>query len=194
MSTHDTDVGASGAAGPGTPAPPALPALARSGWRWLPLAVFMIVADQLTKAWIEARFELYQSWPVLPVLDITRLHNPGAAFSFLADAGGWQRWFFTGLAFAVSAAIVYWLRRIDAAQQRALAAGLALIVGGALGNVIDRLQHGFVIDFVHVHWGRAYFPAFNLADSAITVGAALLLLDAWQEWRRERAAARGAGP
>ena len=81
-----------------------------------------------------------------------------------------------------------------AAQQRALAAGLALIVGGALGNVIDRLQHGFVIDFVHVHWGRAYFPAFNLADSAITVGAALLLLDAWQEWRRERAAARGAGP
>lgn len=189
MNTRDTDVGAG--KGSSSAAEPPLSA-ARSGWRWLPLALLTIFADQATKAWIEARFELYQSLPVLPVLDITRLHNPGAAFSFLADAGGWQRWFFTGLAFVVSAAIVYWLRRIDAAAQRALCVGLVLIVGGAIGNVIDRLQHGFVIDFIHAHWGAAYFPAFNLADSAITVGAALLLIDAWQEWRRERAAAGGA--
>ena len=194
MSTRDTEVEADRGAPVGqgsTDTSSTRPTLARSGWRWLPLTLLLIFADQATKAWIEARFELYQSMPVLPVLDITRLHNPGAAFSFLADAGGWQRWFFTALAFVVSAAIVFWLRRIDAAQQRALAVGLALIVAGAVGNVIDRLQHGFVIDFVHVHWGQAYFPAFNLADSAISIGAALLLLDAWHEWRRERAAARG---
>lgn len=165
----------------------------RSGWRWLPLAIAIIASDQVTKAWIESHFDLYESVAVLPVLDITRLHNPGAAFSFLADAGGWQRWFFTGLALIVSVGIIWWLRRVDARQQVPLAAGLALIMGGAIGNVIDRLQHGFVIDFVHVHWGAAYFPAFNVADAAITVGAGLLLLDAWHEWRRERAAARS-GP
>ncbi len=162
----------------------------RSGWRWLPLSIAIIAFDQLTKAWIESSFELYESVVVLPVLDITRLHNPGAAFSFLADAGGWQRWFFTGLALVVSIGIVWWLRRIDPRQQLALSSGLALIMGGAIGNVIDRLQHGFVIDFVHVHWGAAYFPAFNVADAAITVGAGLLLVDAWNEWQRERAAAR----
>jgi len=163
----------------------------RSGWRWLPIAIGIVLVDQISKAWIESHFNLYESIAVLPVLDITRLHNPGAAFSFLADAGGWQRWFFTGLALVVSTGIVWGLRRIDPRQQLALAAGLALIMGGAIGNVIDRLQHGFVIDFVHVHWGDAYFPAFNIADAAITVGAGLLLWDAWQEWRRERAAARG---
>jgi signal peptidase II len=162
----------------------------RSGWRWLPLSIAIIVVDQITKAWIEARFDLYQSIAVLPVLDITRLHNSGAAFSFLADAGGWQRWFFTGLAVVVSVGIVWWLRQIHPRQQLALAAGLALIMGGAIGNVIDRLQHGFVVDFVHVHWGAAYFPAFNVADAAISVGAGLLLLDAWYEWRRERAAGK----
>jgi signal peptidase II len=168
-----------------------LPRPRASGWRWLPLAIGVIVLDQLTKAWIEARFALYEALPVLPVLDITRLHNPGAAFSFLADAGGWQRWFFTGLAVVVSAGIVWWLRRVPAREQALLAAGLALIMGGAIGNVIDRLQHGFVIDFVHVHWGGAYFPAFNVADAAITIGAGALLIDAWFEWRREGAAARG---
>ncbi len=168
-----------------------LPRPRASGWRWLPLALGVIVLDQLTKAWVEARFELYESLAVLPVLDITRLHNPGAAFSFLADAGGWQRWFFTALALLVSAGIVWWLRRIPAREQALLAAGLALIMGGAIGNVIDRLQHGFVIDFLHVHWGAAYFPAFNVADTAITVGAGALLIDAWFEWQRERAATRG---
>lgn len=161
-----------------------------NGWRWLPLAAAVLVADQLSKGWIEARYALYESTAVLPVLDITRLHNPGAAFSFLADAGGWQRGFFITLALVVSLGIVLWLRKLDGRREAVLAAGLALILGGALGNVVDRIQHGFVVDFIHVHWGRAYFPAFNIADAAITVGAGLLIWDAWREWRVERQRAR----
>lgn len=162
-----------------------LPASA-SGWRWLPLSAAVIALDQVTKALVERSFELYESRVLLPVLDLTRAHNPGAAFSFLAGAGGWQRWFFSALAAGVSIAIIVWLRRIPGTSQRLLAAGLSLIVGGALGNLIDRLRHGYVIDFVHAHWQQAYFPAFNAADAAISIGAALLLLDAWFEWRRER--------
>jgi signal peptidase II len=116
------------------------------------------------------------------VLEITRYHNTGAAFSFLADAAGWQRWLFTALAIIVSTALVVWLRRIDRGDT-ALASSVALILAGALGNVIDRLRLGHVIDFIHFHWGEHYFPAFNVADSAITIGAALLLLDAWLEAR-----------
>src|ERR1700722_6012537 len=147
---------------------------------WVSAAVILL--DQLSKAVIERTLGLYQSIAVLPVLEITRLHNTGAAFSFLADAAGWQRWLFTALAFIVSAALVIWLRRIDRGA-RVLASAVALILGGALGNVIDRLRLGHVIDFVHAHWGEHYFPAFNIADSAITIGAALLLLDAWLEPR-----------
>jgi signal peptidase II len=159
-----------------------------SGWRWLPLAVGVVVLDQLTKVLVEGELELYESRTLLPVLDLTRLHNPGAAFSFLAGAGGWQRWFFSALAGIVSIAIIAWLRRLPAASHRVLAAGLSLIVGGALGNLIDRLRHGYVVDFIHAHWGLAFFPAFNVADAAISSGAALLLLDALLEWRRERGA------
>src|ERR1700722_890326 len=147
---------------------------------WVSVAV--IALDQFSKAIIEHSLNLYQSISVLPVLEITRLHNTGAAFSFLADEAGWQRWLFTALAFIVSAALVIWLRRIDRGA-RVLASAVALILGGALGNVIDRLRLGHVIDFVHAHWGEHYFPAFNIADSAITIGAALLLLDAWLEPR-----------
>jgi signal peptidase II len=114
----------------------------------------------------------------LPVLEITRLHNPGAAFSFLAGAAGWQRWLFTALALIVSAALALWLRRIERGTT-VLACAVALILGGALGNVIDRLRLGHVIDFIYVHWGQHYFPAFNVADSSICIGAALLLLDTW---------------
>lgn len=160
------------------------PAARQSGWRWLPLAAGVVVADQLTKGWIERAFVLYESVKVLPILDITRAHNPGAAFSFLAGAGGWQRWAFTALALGVSVAILLWLRGVISRSQPVLAAGLALVLGGALGNVIDRIEHGYVVDFVSVHWGSAYFPAFNIADAAITIGAGLLLLDAWLEWRR----------
>jgi signal peptidase II len=172
----------------------ARPSAMQSGWRWLPLAVAVVLADQLSKGWIERAFALYDSVALLPVLDITRLHNPGAAFSFLAGAGGWQRWAFTGLALAVSLAILVWLRGVASRSQAALAAGLALILGGALGNVLDRIEHGYVVDFIHVHWGRAYFPAFNVADAAITVGAGLLLLDAFLEWRRDRNAGKWGTP
>jgi signal peptidase II len=152
----------------------------RGGLVFLWLTAAVIAVDQLSKAAIEHGLGLYQSVTILPVLEITRLHNTGAAFSFLADAAGWQRWVFTGLAIIVSAALVLWLRRIDRGA-RVLASAVALILGGALGHVIDRLRLGHVIDFIHAHWGEHYFPAFNIADSAITIGAALLLLDAWLE-------------
>ncbi|HVP34616.1 MAG TPA: signal peptidase II [Steroidobacteraceae bacterium] len=167
----------------------ALPAAA-SGWRWLPLTAAVVVLDQVSKAWVLQHFALFERVQVTPVLDIVLTYNTGAAFSMLADAPGWQRWVFVALALGVSAVLLVWLRRLAAATHALIACGLALIVGGALGNMIDRLRLGHVIDFIHAHWGTHYFPAFNVADSAITVGAALLLLDAWREARgsrRERA-------
>lgn len=167
----------------------ALPAAVDSGWRYLPLAAAIIIADQLSKAWILARLALHDSFTVLPVLDILRTHNTGAAFSFLAGAGGWQRWFFTLLALGISAGIVWWLRRLDGRQQSVQALGLALVLAGALGNAIDRLRFGYVVDFIGVHWNDAWFPAFNIADASITIGAGLLLLDALLEGRRSKAKA-----
>lgn len=158
-----------------------------NGWRWLPLTLGVIVLDQITKLLIIDRFEYGEMLPLLPVLDLTLVYNRGAAWSFLAEAGGWQRWFFATLAIAVSAFIVVWLRRLKARSQWLLSCALALILGGALGNVIDRIRLGHVIDFVHAHWGDASFPAFNVADAAITVGAAMLLLDALLESRRAKA-------
>jgi len=166
-------------------APRTLPAAA-SGWRWLPLTALIIVADQAIKAWMVHHFALLERVHVLRVLDIILTYNTGAAFSFLSDASGWQRWLFVLLALGVSAALIVWMRRLHAAVHGLLACGLALIVGGALGNMIDRLTLGRVVDFIHVHWRQAYFPAFNLADSAITVGAFVLLIDAWRETRAAR--------
>lgn len=162
-----------------------------SGLAWWPLAAVTLVLDQITKAMIEARFALHESLYVLPVLDIVYARNPGAAFSFLANAGGWQRWAFTVFAVVVSVIIVWTLRRMPLAGQRLQCAGLLLIVSGALGNAIDRVRHGYVVDFVAVHWNDAYFPAFNVADSCISVGAGLILLDAVRQWLRERQVARG---
>jgi signal peptidase II len=155
-----------------------------NGWRWLPLTAAVIVIDQITKLAIVSRFELYDQLKVLSVLNITRAHNPGAAFSMLAGASGWQRWFFTLLALGVAVVIVLWMGRLKARTQGLLACSLSLILAGALGNLIDRLRLGHVIDFIQVHWDDAYFPSFNVADSAITIGAALLLLDALLESRR----------
>jgi len=163
-----------------------LPPAAASGWRWLPLAAAIIVADQAVKAWMVHHFALLERVHVLGVLDIILTYNTGAAFSFLSDASGWQRWLFVVLALGVSAALIVWMRRLRAAVHGLLACGLALIIGGALGNMIDRLTLGRVVDFVHVHWRHHYFPAFNLADSAITVGAVVLLIDAWRESRAAR--------
>jgi signal peptidase II len=163
------------------------PALADSGIRLLWISVLVIVIDQLTKLWIERTMVLGDAFAVLPVLDIVRAHNTGAAFSFLATAGGWQRWAFSLLAVTVSIGLIYWLRTITRATHALLATGLALILGGAIGNVIDRIEHGYVVDFVSAHWGIHYFPAFNVADSGISIGAALVVLDAFREWRREQA-------
>jgi len=158
----------------------------QSGWRWLPLSFALVVFDQWTKGWIERNYELGEYTPVFFWLDIIRLHNPGAAFSFLADAGGWQRWFFTIFAVGVSVMLFVWLRKVRLKTEPILAIALALVLSGAVGNVIDRIEHGYVVDFIHVHWQQVYFPAFNIADSAITIGAILLLWDAFADWRRRR--------
>jgi signal peptidase II len=156
---------------------------------WLLLSAFVVLADQLTKSYITQHYGEFEFTTVLPILDITRMHNVGAAFSFLATASGWQRWLFIALAVGVSLAIIVWLWRMPRGEHHLLAAGLALVLGGAIGNVIDRIRLGHVVDFIHFHWDRAYFPAFNVADSAITVGAACLLLDALLEPKRSRAKA-----
>jgi signal peptidase II len=154
---------------------------------WLWLAVAVMALDQWTKRLVVERFEEFDRIVLLPVLELMRLHNEGAAFSFLSTAGGWQRWVFIALGVAVSAAILVWLRRLPPKGQGLLAAGLSLILGGALGNVIDRVLWGHVIDFIRVHYEQHYFPAFNVADSAITVGAMLVILDNLLEYDRARA-------
>ena len=159
--------------------------LNRGSLPYLGLSLAVVAVDQLTKFLIERHLALFESVSVLPVLEITRLHNTGAAFSFLADEAGWQRWLFTALAIIVSIVLALWLRRIPA-YARVLATAVALILGGAIGNVIDRVRLGHVIDFIYAHWDRHYFPAFNVADSAICVGAGLLLLDTWLSGRRGR--------
>ena len=163
--------------------------------RWLTLTALVIALDQLAKALVLGHYQLYEKTELLPFLEILRLHNRGAAFSFLASAGGWQRYAFTGLAILVSLGIVAWLSRLRAREHALLAAALSLVAGGAIGNVIDRLRFGYVIDFIHVFQPGVWdFPAFNVADSAITLGAGCLLLDALLESRREKRAARRAEP
>lgn len=143
---------------------------------WLGLSVLAIVLDQWTK-WIANTHLTYaDSIPVLPFLNWTLLYNYGAAFSFLSDAGGWQRYFFTILAAVVSAIFVIWLMRMPK-KLVLLPMGVALILGGAIGNLIDRATLGYVVDFIHVYYKNSHFPAFNLADSSITLGVILLLID-----------------
>ena len=161
-------------------APPAVQRTHPAAWLWLSLGV--IALDQATKFLATRFLELYERVEVLPVLDFTLLHNTGAAFSLLAGASGWQRWFFIGLAAVVSVLLLVWIWRTPRGE-KLLPLALSLVLGGALGNVIDRIVHGYVVDFIHVHWGASYFPAFNIADSAITIGAGLLILDAFRERR-----------
>jgi len=148
----------------------------RNGLVWLWLSAAIVALDQFTKVLIVQRLDVFQRIDVLAMLSITRLHNTGAAFSFLSDAGGWQRWFFVVLGLAISLLVIAWLRRIPA-RRGWLGAALALVVGGAVGNIIDRLLYGYVVDFISVHYERWFFPAFNVADSAITVGAGILLIE-----------------
>src|ERR1700730_18245433 len=143
---------------------------------WLLLSALVVLADQVSKAYISRHFLEFEFTRILAVLDITRMHNVGAAFSFLATASGWQRWVFIGLAIVVSIGITIWLVKLPRGVHALLAGGLALVLGGALDNVIDRCRLGSVLDFLLFLWVLAYFPAFDVADSALTVGAACLLL------------------
>ena len=153
-------------------------------WLWLGIALAVILLDQLTKTLISRAFDLNDSRTLTSFFNLVRAHNTGAAFSFLAGADGWQRWFFIGLG-AVAAVFIVWLLARHGGQ-RLFGWALALILGGALGNVIDRVLHGHVVDFLQFHWGNAYFPSFNVADSAITIGAGLLILDELLRVRRGR--------
>ena len=154
---------------------------AGKGWSfyvWVFVALVIVVLDQLTKWMIIKWVPLYDRIPVNGFINITHQRNTGAAFSFLADAAGWQRYFFVSLALAVSAYILFWLWKVRREQQFVLSAGLALVMGGAIGNVIDRIALGSVVDFIQVLIAGWPFPSFNVADSAITVGAGLLIIDA----------------
>ena len=148
----------------------------RNAW-WFVLSIVIVLADQLSKLAVIENLTLYQRIPLLPILDLVRLHNTGAAFSFLADASGWQNWFFTGVAFVVSLVIVWWLMTLPRQGRFILAGGLALVLGGAIGNVIDRSLYGYVVDFILFHYRSWSYPAFNIADSAIVVGVGLILFD-----------------
>lgn len=150
-----------------------------SVWKWYGLAVLVIALDQLTKNWVSANFTYGQPLVITDFFNLTLLHNKGAAFSFLSDAGGWQRWFFGVIAAAVSVVLVVWMARVESAQRWVLTA-LALVLGGAIGNLYDRVVLGYVVDFIVVHYQHHYWPAFNIADSAICVGAGMLIIDSFR--------------
>jgi len=146
--------------------------------KWLWLSLLAVILDQGSKLVIDSSMRLYQSIPVMPYFNLTYVHNTGAAFSFLSEAGGWQRWFFAGLAILISAAIAVWLARLKQ-REILLAVALSLVLGGAIGNLIDRLAYGYVIDFLDVYYGDWHWPAFNVADSAITLGVMLMLAESF---------------
>jgi len=150
---------------------------------WLSLVV--VVLDQASKLWILAEFAEYEVRTILPVFNLTLVFNTGAAFSFLSDAGGWQRWFFIAIGVLVPLLLGFWMRQL-AAHERLTGYGLSLVIGGAIGNVIDRIWLGKVIDFLQWHWHDWYWPSFNLADSAITLGVILLLIDGLFGQRHEQ--------
>jgi signal peptidase II len=149
-----------------------------TGVRWLWLTLLCLLLDQVTKQWVAGSFNLYESVNVLPIFSLTYVHNLGAAFSFLADQGGWQRWFFTAIAAIASIVFIVWLAKTPKSQ-RLLSIAFALMLSGALGNLIDRVLFGYVIDFLDFHWAGYRFPAFNVADTVIFIGAALMILESF---------------
>lgn len=153
------------------------PTAAQSGLRWLWLSVVFLIADQGSKLWVAANFDLYESIAVMPMFNFTYVHNEGAAFSFLSEAGGWQRWFFSAIAFSISGLLLYWMRGLNKSD-KLLSIAYALVLSGALGNLIDRVSYGYVIDFLDVYYQQHHWPAFNIADAAICVGAVLIIYDA----------------
>jgi signal peptidase II len=159
----------------------ARPSLVRKGnshtsyWLWLGLALVVLLVDQFTKVLIVSTYSLGEGFPVTHFFNIVRVHNTGAAFSFLASAGGWQRWFFTGIGLVAATVMVWMLKKHP--NQKLFGFAIGCVLGGAIGNVIDRLLYGYVVDFLDFYYAGIHFPAFNVADSAITLGAACLILD-----------------
>jgi signal peptidase II len=146
--------------------------------KWLWLSLVAIVLDQVSKLIVDNSMQLYESIPLMPYFNLTYVHNTGAAFSFLSEAGGWQRWFFAILALVISVVLSVWLSRLQK-HETLLAVALSLVLGGAIGNLIDRLAYGYVIDFLDVYFNTWHWPAFNIADSAITLGVALMLAESF---------------
>ncbi|WP_083540983.1 signal peptidase II [Photobacterium sanguinicancri] len=162
--------------------------LKQSGVRWLWLAALVFIVDVGSKLLVMNTMEY--GWPnrieLLPFFNLLYVHNYGAAFSFLSDAGGWQRWFFTAIALGVCSLLVFWMRR-SPAENRLANSAYALIVGGALGNLFDRMYHGFVVDFLDFYVGNSHWPAFNIADSAICIGAAMIIIEGFIADKKEKA-------
>ena len=147
--------------------------------RWLWLSLLIVILDQATKWLAEGLLLPFQPVPLMPLLNLTLMYNEGAAFSFLANAGGWQRWLFAGFALVMTLALTFWLLRLDKGE-RATAAALSLVIGGAIGNLIDRVQSGRVVDFIDFYVGTWHWPAFNVADSAISIGIVFLLVTSFR--------------
>ena len=156
-----------------------------TGLRWLWLTAVFLLADQVTKQLVVSNMDLYQSIDILPFFNLTYVHNPGAAFSFLADQGGWQRWYFTAIASIASIIFIVWLAKTPK-QQALLSAAFALMLSGAVGNLIDRVLFGYVIDFLHFYGFGYDFPAFNIADSMIFIGAALMIFDSFKNGESDK--------
>lgn len=155
-------------------------------WPFYVLAIVVIILDQITKIWVNNALDYREVIPVIPFFNITLAYNPGAAFSFLADQPGWQRWFFTVLALVISTVLVVWIKKLKP-EELSLGVPLGLILGGAIGNVIDRIAYGHVIDFLDVYYESHHWPAFNIADSAICVGAVLMIWFSFTEASSEDA-------
>jgi signal peptidase II len=146
--------------------------------KWLWLSLLAVILDQASKLVVDNSMQLYESIPLMPYFSLTYVHNTGAAFSFLSEAGGWQRWFFAALALIISVVLSVWLARLQK-HETLLACALSLVLGGAIGNLIDRLAYGYVIDFLDIYYNNWHWPAFNIADSAITVGVGLMLAESF---------------
>jgi len=148
--------------------------------KWTILSLLIIILDQITKMIASANLQMFDPVIIMPMLNFTLMHNEGAAFSFLSDAGGWQRWFFSILAFTVSIVLIIWIKKLKP-EEKALAISLSLILGGAVGNLIDRVRFGYVVDFIDVYYDTMHWPAFNVADSAIFVGAVWMIITSFRQ-------------
>jgi signal peptidase II len=147
--------------------------------KWLWLSLLVLVLDQASKLWVVANFDLYESIGILPFINFTYVHNEGAAFSFLSSAGGWQRWLFVVIALVATVVLVIWLRKLEPSDKW-MAITISLVLGGAIGNLYDRVSYGYVIDFIDVYYQVHHWPVFNIADSAVFVGVVMMLVDAFK--------------